>query len=109
MYRVAFNWATSRFRRRRRDREYAPQLARSDVASLPGFDPDLHDALATLSDEHRAVLTLRFLFDWNVDATANALEISPGTVKSRTSRALAALSVQLADTHGPASRFRSDS
>ncbi len=101
VYRVAYNWATSRFRRRKRDREYAPRIAREDVVSPAGFDPDLHDALATLSDEHRAVLTLRFFFDWNVETTAEVLQVSPGTVKSRTSRALDALSVQLAATHAP--------
>lgn len=101
VYRVAYNWATSRFRRRARDRAFAPQIARPDATLPPGFDPDLHDALATLSDEHRAVLSLRFFLDWNVEQTATALNVSPGTVKSRTSRALDALSVQLADTHRP--------
>jgi RNA polymerase sigma-70 factor (ECF subfamily) len=95
VYRVAYNWATSRFRRLRRDRTFAPVIARSDVVEHDTFDHDLHDALATLSKEHRAVLTLRFLLDWNVESTASALGVSPGTVKSRTSRALDVLAGRL--------------
>jgi len=48
----------------------------------------LEDALAQLSIEHRSVVVLRFYFDWTVDQTAEALDIAPGTVKSRLARAL---------------------
>jgi len=41
------------------------------------------------------VLVLRYFYDWDVQATADALEISPGTVKSRTSRALDLMAVRL--------------
>lgn len=95
VYRVAYNWATSRFRRRKRDREYAPRIARPESVVDPEFDPTIEAALATLTDEHRAVLVLRYFYDWDVQATAEALEISPGTVKSRTSRALDAMAKQL--------------
>lgn len=95
VYRVAYNWATSRFRRIKRDRDYAPRIARPDASTDPEFDPSIEDALATLSDDHRSVLVLRYFYDWDVQATAEALEISPGTVKSRTSRALDLMAVQL--------------
>jgi RNA polymerase sigma-70 factor (sigma-E family) len=48
-------------------------------------------ALAALSPEHREVLVLRYYADLSERDTAAALGIAPGTVKSRTSRALAAL------------------
>ena len=48
-------------------------------------------ALAALSPEHREVLVLRFYADLSERDTAVALGVAPGTVKSRTSRALAAL------------------
>lgn len=101
VYRVAYNWATSRFRRRKRDREYAPRIARPEAVVDPEFDPTVEAALAKLSDEHRAVLVLRYFYDWDVQATAEALEISPGTVKSRTSRALDAMAKQLGADHDP--------
>ena len=51
-------------------------------------DTDLSEALAQLSEDHRAVVVLRYFLDWSVEQTADALEVSPGTVKSRLSRAL---------------------
>ena len=102
VYRVAFNWATSRFRRKRRDREYAPKIATPAATVDSEFDPDLQDALATLSDAHRSVLVLRFFYDWDVQSTAEALDISPGTVKSRTSRALELMAAKLGDATDPA-------
>lgn len=48
-------------------------------------------ALAAMSDEHRAVLVLRFFADLSERDTAEALGLPAGTVKSRTARALAAL------------------
>jgi RNA polymerase sigma-70 factor (sigma-E family) len=48
-------------------------------------------ALAAMSREHREVLVLRFYADLSERDTAEALGLPAGTVKSRTSRALAAL------------------
>jgi RNA polymerase sigma-70 factor (ECF subfamily) len=49
---------------------------------------DLLDALATLGEADRVVLGCRFLLDLSEAETAAALGVRPGTVKSRTSRAL---------------------
>jgi RNA polymerase sigma factor (sigma-70 family) len=48
-------------------------------------------ALGRLDAKSRAVLVMRFFDDLSEADTAAALGISPGTVKSRTSRALARL------------------
>ena len=76
--------------------------------ALRGAGPggDLHAALARLPLAQRAVLVLRFFDDLSEKQTADVLGCTVGTVKSRTSRALAALrkSQVLADdpevTHG---------
>jgi RNA polymerase sigma-70 factor (sigma-E family) len=52
---------------------------------------DLRVALAGLSSSHREVLVLRFMADWSEAECAGVLGCSVGTVKSRTSRALALL------------------
>ncbi|GAA2615981.1 SigE family RNA polymerase sigma factor [Dactylosporangium fulvum] len=52
---------------------------------------DLLAALAKLSRGQRAVLVLRYWEDLDVAQTAAALGCSPGTVKSQTSYAIAAL------------------
>jgi RNA polymerase sigma-70 factor (ECF subfamily) len=48
----------------------------------------LLDALATLRDDDREILSCRFLLDLSEEETAEALGLRRGTVKSRTSRAL---------------------
>jgi len=49
-------------------------------------------ALPSLSEQHRAVLVLRYFADLGERQVAEILDLPPGTVKSRTARALAALS-----------------
>jgi RNA polymerase sigma-70 factor (sigma-E family) len=53
---------------------------------------EVRRALASLSPDHREVLVLRYFADLSEAETARALGIPPGTAKSRTARALAALS-----------------
>ena len=63
-----------------------------DGVADAGVDVDLalavRAALSELPRLHREVLALRYLLDLSEQRTADVLGISPGTVKSRTSRAL---------------------
>ena len=60
-------------------------------------------ALARLRDEDREVIGARYLLDLSEAETAGAIGIRRGTVKSRTSRALARLREVMTDLdRGPA-------
>ena len=100
-YRVAMNWATSRWRKRRRE-VITDRPTRTGTVELP--DIELHDrliaALRTLSLEHRAVIVLRLVEDWSIAETAEALGVAPGTVQSRYARALRRLREELGDVDG---------
>lgn len=96
VHRVGINLAISRARRRRTELGVVGRLRgerRSDVAdpieALP--DPALHDALAALPIDERAVVVLRFVADLSVAEVAASLRVPEGTVKTRTKRALARL------------------
>lgn len=91
-YRVGLNWGRSRQRRWRwRDHRPVPDQA---VLAVPG-DPELARALHRLNTDQRAVVVCRFYLDWSVEQTAEALDIAPGTVKSRLARALERLQADL--------------
>jgi RNA polymerase sigma-70 factor (ECF subfamily) len=89
IYRVGMNWATSSIRKRRRETVGDP----TDQATIDEdvTDPRLVAAIAGLSLEHRSVIIMRYFLDWSTDDMAEALDVAPGTVKSRLHRALAAL------------------
>jgi RNA polymerase sigma-70 factor (ECF subfamily) len=97
IYRVGLNWARSRRRKTRREVAELP----TDQAVTPS-EPDmaLAAALRALSIDHRAVVVGRYYLDWSEAQLAVALDISPGTVKSRLSRALARLAETLETPHG---------
>ncbi|MBX6748265.1 MAG: RNA polymerase sigma factor [Micromonosporaceae bacterium] len=94
VYRVGLNWATSRWRRRRREH---PLPADLDPAAAP-MDVDAVAALAALrrlDTRSRAVVVCRVLLDMSTAQTAAALDIAEGPVKSRLARALATLRASL--------------
>jgi RNA polymerase sigma-70 factor (sigma-E family) len=75
--------------RRRTERVKLPLIAGASSTELP-FDA-LADAVAALPYRQRAVLVLRYYADLRESEIAEAIGCRPGTVKSLTSRALAAL------------------
>jgi RNA polymerase sigma-70 factor (ECF subfamily) len=78
------------------DRQLAPEVEAQDssVELLPDGRA-LHRALAELPDEQRAVLELGYFAGYSCSEIAAELSLPIGTVKSRMSRAVAALRVQL--------------
>ncbi len=50
-----------------------------------------------LPEPQRQLVVLKYLLGWSQDEIAQSLDLRPGTVKSRLSRALAQLRVELAD------------
>lgn len=103
VYRVLVNTFTSS--RRRRWTGERPTAELPDRA-VGGEQDGVHDrhtidlALARLSPDQRAAVVLRYYADLTEAQMASALEVAPGTVKSRLSRALQAMAVDpvLADS-----------
>src|SRR4051794_25266821 len=87
MHRIVVNRAIDVTRARALRREVDAAAAESaeappDAPSRP-FSDDVLGALADLSAEHRAVVVLRFVFDYTPGEIARALEMPRGTVNSR--------------------------
>lgn len=91
VYRVGLNWARSVHRRLARRLPFIDR----DVVEPPCPDPEIAAALRRLDARHRDVVVCRLLLDWSVDETAAALDLAPGTVKSRLHHALRRLAVDL--------------
>lgn len=95
LHRALVNEVTGRWRRRRTVRR--EEQRRRVVSDSPAPDGVVTDrsamlgALASLPARQRAVLVLRFYEDRTEADIARILGMSPGTVKSTQSRALAAL------------------
>jgi RNA polymerase sigma-70 factor, ECF subfamily len=92
MHRIAVNRAidVSRARALRREVDAAaaaPEAAPPDRPSLP-FSDELVGALRELGPEQRAIVALRYLFDYTPGEIARALDLPRGTVNSRLRRAL---------------------
>jgi len=92
MHRIVVNRAIDLTRARALRREV--DAAAADSAEAPPdppaapFSGDVLAALRELSPEHRAVVALRFLFDYTPGEIARALDMPRGTVNSRLRRAL---------------------
>lgn len=107
LYRIAFNNALSRQRRRR------PEMSIEQSRELSGHDPEdrteapdepllrdervmlVHNGLQMLSEEHRHILVLREMEEMSYDEIAVLLSINIGTVRSRISRARNQLKIHL--------------
>ena len=89
------NGCRSALRRRaagRRLTGYQPPAASAEAAALGREERrEVMQAVRRLPDRQREALVLRFYLDLSEDETARAMGISKGTVKSATSRAVAAL------------------
>lgn len=98
VYRVGLNWARSLWRKIGRERSGVTV----DAAARPvePRDVGLLAALRQLSPDHRAVVVGRYYLDWSETELADALDIAPGTVKSRLSRGLTQLAALMEDDHG---------
>ena len=103
MYRLQVSWW-----RRRRVRESV--TADLPEPRHPGYDPTeaadvrltLRAALAKLPPRQRAVLVLRFFEDHTEAQAADLLDVTVGTIKSQTAKALArlrAVAPELANPH----------
>lgn len=85
----------------------------AELMDGPGPDDGIEDrvdlgrAMATLPTDQRVVLVLRFWEDMAVEDVARVLDVSSGTVKSRTSRALDALRSLTADAAIPSREVQS--
>jgi RNA polymerase sigma-70 factor (ECF subfamily) len=107
LYRIAVNAAISRKRRRREQTSVDSQ--REHLGLEPQDDGERADerllreeravmvqrALGRLSDEHRTILVLREIDDYDYDEIARILELPVGTVRSRLHRARLQLKEQL--------------
>lgn len=107
LYRIAFNNALSRQRRKRSD------LSIEQSREITGSDPEdrlespdepllreeriglVHRALQLLSDEHRTILVLREMEEQSYEDISEIIGINIGTVRSRLSRARSQLKVHL--------------
>lgn len=98
-HRTAMNLATSRFRRRAVRRRVDAELSYEWQQLAHGSDAAtgvvVREALQALRVEHRKVLVLRYFLGYSVSETAELLRMPEGTVKTHTSRGLAALRVRL--------------
>lgn len=97
VYRAGLNWARSRHRKRRRER--VGIVIDAVAPAVPLRDTRLVEAMRQLSFDHRCVVVGRYYLDWSEAQLAEALDVAPGTVKSRLSRALAQLASLLEDGH----------
>jgi RNA polymerase sigma-70 factor (ECF subfamily) len=94
--RIAINCAIDQLRRRPHGWvELAPDWAW--MAELPSGDADLVSAVLGLSLERRVVVVLHYWFGYTRNEISAALEIPPGTVASRLSRALDDLYLRLTE------------
>ena len=109
LYRVATNAALDELRRRRRrplpvDELPEPASVSSGMEDQVGARLDVDAALEQLPEEFRVAVVLRDLCDLDYAEIATALDIPPGTVRSRIARGRAALTELLGNRQTDAMR-----
>jgi RNA polymerase sigma-70 factor (sigma-E family) len=96
VYRVLVNGMARSRRRKWRGEVPHPQLPEppptDDPAATVALSESVRASLDRLADEQRQVLVLRYFADLTEAQIATVLAVAPGTVKSRASRAISALS-----------------
>ena len=99
--RILVNERTDRWRRTGAELAVATPPESAATAGSATEDRDVVvRLLATLPDQQRKVVVLRYYADLSEQATADVLNISVGTVKSASSRGLVTLRAQLAGIEG---------
>ncbi|WP_020520889.1 SigE family RNA polymerase sigma factor [Catelliglobosispora koreensis] len=93
--RVAWNLATSQWRRSRRLSAWTPEDAEGSTSGPTPDRVDLVSALAKLPARQRQVVVMHYLGDLSVSEIAELSQVPAGTVKSWMSRARTVLSAQL--------------
>ena len=85
VYRVAYNFAVSRFRKEHRE---VPGANDPRCYEDTPEDVTVIDAINCLAVDHRTVVVMRYYLDWSTSDIAESLGVPAGTVKSRLHRAL---------------------
>jgi RNA polymerase sigma-70 factor (sigma-E family) len=97
LHRTVVNLGNSAIRRRVLERRAAAFRSGQPVEAGPEAGMELQQAIGALSPGKRACVVLRYLVGMTEAQTAQALGITPGTVKSQTHKALRQLRQQLAE------------
>jgi RNA polymerase sigma-70 factor (ECF subfamily) len=92
VYRVASNLAHDAGRRAARSGRFAPSWSAPESFDAAADERmDLHVALGSLSTRQREALVLRYVVDLPLEEIAEAMSISPATVRKHLDRALSSL------------------
>lgn len=91
MTRTAIGWRARRWVGELPTHPLPDTLVAGDRTAQSDLSAAVRTALMELPAEQRAVVVMRYFDDWSEAEIASALDCSAGTVKSRASRALAAL------------------
>lgn len=97
VFRVGLNWATSWWRKVRRERPPAEDRHPAAAAAPDPAGLAARSALELLPLSRRTVIVCRVLLDLSTAETAAVLDLTEGTVRSRLSRGLAELRAALAE------------
>jgi RNA polymerase sigma-70 factor, ECF subfamily len=93
---IARHRAHDVFRKRRPDfTDETIETTKVNTPETSGIDQQLHSALATLPDLHRAALTLRYFEEMDYRTIENTLGLTNGALRGILGRALASLRKQL--------------